>query len=553
LFTFSVFIKGILIIHVEYICNGLNTRQIKLTEVIFLSADMVLYNGIIVQMNAANSMQEAVAIRNGKIMAVCSNQEIKKYISTSTKIIDLGGKTAVPGFIDSHVHLMPTCINELAINFEEARSVKDVLDLIKERRDQSLPQEVIWGIRLDEFKLDKRVLPTKNDIDKVVPNQPVFISSLDFHVVTVNSCALNKINLPFTVIGLEKDSKGFLTGRLYHHASHLARKKMYEMISDEAQSQGLQITMKKAFQKGVTSIVAMEGGSLFHDRHAEFLLGEKSKLPIDITVFYQTMDIKKVLAFNLPRFGGDVFLDGSFRSSNAAMYEPYSDDKKNIGTMYFTQEEIDAIILDAHEKNLQIAIHAVGTRAIDRLLDSYENALIKKPRIDHRHRIEHFELPTIGQIKRAKRLGIILSMQPTYEYFFREPNGMYEVRLGTERALQTDPFRKILDSGIIIAGGSDSDVMPIEPLLGIHAAVNHPNVASRITPYEALKMYTLNGAIGVFEENIKGTIEENKLADIVVLDSNPLHVNTNSIKDTKVVYTIKNGQILYNALLGVIL
>ncbi|MCJ7689391.1 MAG: amidohydrolase family protein, partial [Clostridiaceae bacterium] len=173
-----------------------------------MSADMVLYNGIIVQMNAANSIQEAVAIRNGKILVVCSNQEIKKYISTSTKIIDLGGKTAVPGFIDSHVHLMPTCINELAINFEDARSVKDILDLIKERRDKSLPQEVIWGIRLDEFKLDKRILPTKNDIDKVAPNQPVFISSLDFHVVTVNSCALNKINLPFTVTGLEKDSKG---------------------------------------------------------------------------------------------------------------------------------------------------------------------------------------------------------------------------------------------------------------------------------------------------------------------------------------------------------
>lgn len=518
-----------------------------------MSADMVLYNGVIIQMNVTKSMQEAVAIRDGKILAVCSNQEIKKYISINTKVIDLDGKTAVPGFIDSHVHLMPTCINELAINFEEARSLRDILDLIKERKDQSLPQEVIWGIRLDEFKLDKRILPSKNDIDKVAPNHPVFISSIEYHTVTVNTCALNKINLPFTINGIEKDSNGFFTGRLYHHASNMARKKMYEMISDEAQSQGLQITMKKVIQKGVTSLVSMEGGSLFHDRHAEFLLGEKSKLPIDIIVFYQTTDINKVLAFNLPRFGGDIFLDGSFRSSNAALYEPYSDDDENIGTMYFTQEEMDAFILEAHEKKLQIAIHAVGERAINRLLDSYEKALIKCPRNDHRHRIEHFELPSNGQIERAKRLGIILSMQPTYEYFFREPNGMYEVRLGKERALETNPFRKIVDLGIIIAGGSDSDVMPIYPLLGIHAAVNHPNVASRITPYEALKMYTVNAAIGVFEDNIKGTIEENKLADIVILDNNPLLVKTDSIKDIKVVYTIKNGRILYDAYLGVIL
>ncbi|MFT5873172.1 MAG: putative amidohydrolase YtcJ [Clostridium sp.] len=518
-----------------------------------MSADMVLYNGVIVQMNATMSIQEAVAIKNGKIMAICSNQEIKKYISTDTKVIDLDGKTVVPGFIDSHVHLMPTCINELAINFEEARSVRDVLDLIKERVERSLPKEVIWGVRLDEFKLDKRILPTKNDIDKVAPNQPVFISSIEYHTVTVNSYALNKINLPFTVNGIEKDSNGFFTGRLHHHASIMARKKMYEMISDEDQSQGLQITMKKVIQKGVTSLVSMEGGSLFHDRHAEFLLREKSKLPVDIIVFYQTTDINKVLAYNLPRFGGDIFLDGSFRSSNAALYEPYSDDNGNLGTMYFTQEEMDSFILEAHEKNLQIAIHAVGGRAIDRLLDAYEKALIKSPRNDHRHRIEHFELPTIAQIKRAKRLGIILSMHPTYEYFFREPNGMYEVRLGKERSLQTNPFRKILDCGIIIAGGSDSDVMPIDPLLGIHAAVNHPNIASRITPYEALKMYTVNAAIGVFEENIKGSIEENKLADMVVLNTNPLLVKTDYIKDIKVIYTIKNGRILYDAYLGGIL
>ncbi|KUO74221.1 MAG: hypothetical protein APF77_08655 [Clostridia bacterium BRH_c25] len=512
-----------------------------------MSADLVLYNGVIVKMDENKSVQEAVAVRAGKILAVCSNQDIKEYISDNTEIIDLDGKTVVPGFIDSHVHLMPTCINELAINFEEARSVDDILDLIKERRDKSLPQEVIPGIRLDEFQLDNRILPTKNDIDKVAPNQPVFISSIEFHTVTVNSYALHKINLPFTVNSIEKDSKGFSTGRIYHHASTIARKKMYEMISDETQSQGLQITMKKVIRKGVTSLVAMEGGTLFHDRHAEFLLGEKSKLPIDIIVFYQTTDINKVLAYNLPRFGGDIFLDGSFRSRNAALYEPYSDSPGNTGTMYFTQEEIEAFVLEAHERDLQIAIHAVGGRAINRLLDAYENALIKNPRNDHRHRIEHFELPTASQIERAKRLGIVLSMQPTYEYFFREPEGMYEVRLGKERALQTNPFRKILDSGIVVAGGSDSDVMPIDPILGIHAAVNHPNAASRATPFEALKMYTVNAAIGVFEENSKGTIEKNKLADMVVLDNNPLQVRTDSIKDIKVVYTIKNGRILYDA------
>lgn len=515
-----------------------------------MNVDLVLYNGIIIQMNKAESIHKSVAIKDGLILDVGNNEDIKKYIGDNTLTIDLKGKTVVPGFFDSHMHLMPTSINELAINFEKASSIQDVLDLIEAKKKQLPPKSIIWGIRLDEFQLKERILPTKNDLDKVAPDQPVFISSIEFHTVTVNSYALHKMNLPFTINSVEKDSKGFSTGRIHHHASFMARKKMFEMISDEAQVQGLKTTIEKIIKKGVTSLVAMEGGSLFHDRHAEFILNEKDKLPIDIAIFYQTTDVEKVLSHQLPRIGGDIFLDGSFRSRNAALFEPYSDSPGNRGVLYFSQDELDEFILHAHQKDLQIAVHAVGGRAIEYLLNAYERVLSQHPKANHRHRVEHFELPTAHQIKRAKDLGVILSMQPTYEYFFREPNGMYEIRLGKERSRQTNPFKKILDADIIIAGGSDGDVMPVDPILGIHAAVNHPNHNYRISPYEALKMFTVNAAIGIFEENIKGTIERNKLADIVILDNNPLTIEPACIKDIKVICTIKKGQILFGKDLG---
>ncbi|MGM0380009.1 MAG: amidohydrolase, partial [Bacillota bacterium] len=431
-----------------------------------------------------------------------------------------------------------------AINLENAKDLKDIEKLINKKRKENPNLKLILGTRLTEFSLKNKKLPTKEDLDKIAPDIPVFLSSIEFHTLTVNSCALHKINLPVSIQGVIKDKKGIPTGKLVNEASIIARRKMYTILPEKYYTKSINKVVNEIVKKGVTSIIAIEGGYLFHDKHVDFLLKNKEKFPFDISILFSTTNIKKAKAYNFNKIGGDIFFDGSFRSQNAYVSKPYKDSPENFGKTFFTKNEMINFIKEAQDNNLQTSIHAVGDLGIEKLLEAYEIAL-KNQENTLRHKIEHFELPKKSHIKKAKKLGLILTMHPTYEYFFREKNGMYMNRLGKSRALKTNPFRQIFDQNIKVAGGSDSNVMPIDPLLGIHAAVNHPNPNSRINTFEALKMYTVNGAFSNFEEDMKGTLEKNKLADLVVLNKNPLKVSKDKLKDIEILYTFKNGKIIY--------
>jgi hypothetical protein len=502
----------------------------------------LFYNGNILTMDAKRRTCSAMVVNNGNIIDIGNDEILYDYPQSAR--IDLEGKTVVPGFFDSHLHLISTFLSEIAIDFSDSMSISDVLGKIKSwKNTYNLP--IAIGKRLSEFNLKERRLPTRKELDMVSKDFSLIISSIEFHTVLLNSMALNSLKLPFTSQGFEKDEFNNFTGRLRNRSAFIALKKVYEMLDERTYLKGSENTFKKAIEKGVTTMVAVEGGSLFHDKHPRIILNNLDSFPIDVEILYSTTDIKKVIDCNQNRIGGDIFLDGSFRSQNAALYSPYSDSKDNIGKLFFTMDELIDFIMQAHKLDLQVSVHAVGPRAIDRLLDAYEEVLANMPKKDHRHRIEHFELPTSEQILRASALGLVLGMHPTYEFFFREEYMMYHTRLGKERASKTNPFREIIDSGIIVAGCSDSDVMPIDPMLGIHAAVNHPNSKSRIDPYEALKMYTYNGAYSIFQEGSKGSLEEGKVADFVILNDNPLQCPSNVIKDITVCSTYKNGQCIY--------
>lgn len=500
-------------------------------------------NGTILTMDKEGESFTSMQIEGDRIVSL-GHTIAEELIGSEDQVIDLEGKTILPGFYDSHLHLISTFLNEISINFEDAKSIQEVIELIDQwPHKEDVP--VVLGKRLSEFTLKEKRLPTRVELDKVSANFPLVISSIEFHTVLMNSFALNKFRIPFVNKGFEKDEDGVFTGKLINRAAFMALKKVYDCLEDRHYLEGSSRTFNTALSKGVTTMIAVEGGPLFHTRHPEILLQYKNEFPIDIELFYSTTDLRKVLKHNLPRIGGDLFLDGSFRSRNAALYEPYSDAEDNYGTLFYTDEALIEFIEHAHDLDLQIAVHAVGPRAIDRLLYAYETVLQNKPKPDHRHRIEHFELPLPEHIKRAKTLGITLAMHPTYEYFFREEGMMYDTRLGKERAAMTNPFRQILDEGIRIAGCSDSDVMPIDPMLGVHAAVNHPNPNSRATVYEALKMYTFDGAYAIFEEKTKGSLKAGKKADFIILGQNPLKVDPYKLKDLDILATYKNGQCLF--------
>jgi hypothetical protein len=238
--------------------------------------------------------------------------------------------------------------------------------------------------------------------------------------------------------------------------------------------------------------------------------------------------------------------DGSIEAHTAALFEPYANAPETLGMLVFSDDELYRFVEKAHRAGLQISIHAESERCIEQVLWAYEKVLERYPHKDHRHRIEHFELPTMQQIKRVAKLGVVLAMQPMFITVCEGPNlDYYRALLGDERLKRANAFRSILDQGIIVSGGSDTPVTRMNPLGGIHACVNHPLKEQRIDVCEAIEMFTINGAKTGFEEDIRGSIEPGKLADFVVLSQDPYRVPREKIGDIKVEMTIVGGQVVY--------
>ena len=507
--------------------------------------DLVLYNGTVLTMDHNHSIESWVAVGQGRIIGLGEDHGYEKYLKDADEVIDLKGKTVLPGFYDSHVHLVQTGLNMLDVDLSKVKNMEELLNSISKKAQSIPPGELIRGIGFDELSIEEQRMPTRYELDRWAPNNPVWVNRVEYHTSVVNSMALHQLSLPYNLEGIVRDERNLPLGLLTGKASAMVRNHIFHNISDQMRLKGISEALNKAIENGITTLNAMEGGFTFHDKDAEIINKNKEVFPIDVVLFYQTVNVEKILQKKLSRVGGCIFLDGSFGSRTAALAEPYSDSPGERGVLYFSQEDLDEFVLNAHINRLQVSVHAIGSRAIDQILNAYEAAQAIYPRKDHRHRIEHFELPSEEHIKRAANLGLILSMQPAYEYYWGNPGGMYETRLGRERGNTTNPFRKIIDQGITIAGGSDSDVTPMNPLLGIHSAVNHPKGDYSVDVLEAIQLYTINGARAVFEESKKGSIEVGKLGDLVILDQNPLNIEKTQIKDIEVMATIKEGHLLY--------
>jgi hypothetical protein len=266
-------------------------------------------------------------------------------------------------------------------------------------------------------------------------------------------------------------------------------------------------------------------------------------VPVDLVVYYQTTRVESALGLGLPRIGGCILVDGGHEARTAAFLEPYADNPQNYGVLYFTQEELNAFVWDAHSHGLQVAVHAIGSAAIDQALNAYEQALERLPRSDHRHRIEHFEHPVPGQIIRAARLGVAVGIQPAFNHYWPHPH--FVASLGPERAARANPLRSLMQAGIPLGGGSDAPITPLDPFLGIQSAVAYSRPEERLSVDQALRLFTLDAAWLAFEEKRKGSVEEGKQADLVVLDRNPLKVPPAELQDIQVVMTIHRGEIVY--------
>ncbi len=458
--------------------------------------------------------------------------------------VDLGGATVVPGFVDAHAHFFQTGLDALFVDLAGATTLDDVMRRLSAEEPGRRTWVFAHGFEEDALTDIERI--TRVEIDPLFPKRPVWINRVDYHSAVVNSTALRRLEVPDGTPGLVRDAAGQPNGILRSEAYFHAKAQIARLYPVETKERAVRAAADRCIARGITAVHALEGGRVFGDEGVAPLLKRIPSLPLHVTIFLQEKNVYLTTRFGFAHLGGCILVDGSIGSYTAALAEDYEDMPGTTGQLYEKGRAFTSFVEEAHVAGVQLAFHAIGPRAIDVVLDAYGRALGKHPRWDHRHRVEHFELATDEQIARARDLGVVVSMQPAFEHYWGGPSGMYARRLG-ERWRKTNRLRAILDAGLSIAGGSDTNVTPPDPLLGMHAAVNHPNPEQRVHREEALRMMTIAAAAAAFNENIHGSISSGKQASFVVLDADPLTVASEAIRGIGVKATYYRGRRVFSA------
>lgn len=502
--------------------------------------------GLVRTLDPTLGLCEGVLVENGEIVAVGSTVEVARAAAERRiPTVDLGDKIVLPGPIDTHFHLVHTGLDLSAIDLGECTSVDEVLQLVEGRAQAASPQQWILGRGLDEFKIREGRPPTAKELDRVSIANPVYLGDRGIHYCQLNSLACDRIGIPVGTSGVRTDALGMATGQIMEESIGEAWKRFLADMDEETKRRAILDGLHYAAACGLTAVHAMDGGDFSGDGEIRLLLAMQADVPVRVLVHWNTWDIEAVTTSGLRVLGGDLWLDGSLGSRTAALLEPYADVPTHAGLLYHPAAKVEGFIRDCLAADLQVGFHAIGDRAIEQALDCFEAACKGGGIPDRRFRLDHFGLPTIDQVRRAADLGVLVSTQPTFPYLRGGPGSVYETRIGKERVARAYPLRELLDAGLLVAGGSDSNVLPADVMLGIHAAANHPNENQRISAEEALRLYTENAARSEFEEGERGTLALGKSGDMIVVGDDPCTVPPGRIKDIEVITTVVEGRVAY--------
>lgn len=504
---------------------------------------LILTGANVVTMAAEQARAEALAIEGGRILRVGAREAVADLIQQGWPVLDLQNRTVLPGFIDTHQHLMLTGLLATAIALDDAASLDEVLERVAAGSRETPPGGWVRAGRLNERRLREKRMPTRQELDRACPDRPVFVLHTTAHTCAFNTRGIELLQLPDHLQGVDREG-GRPTGvvRAPGILTHV-HPVMAGLIPEEVKVAAMGVAGRMALEKGITTLHALDGGHL-GPGETQIILAHQERLPVRVVCYNQNMDLGEVRRLGLPRVGGCICADGAFETHTAALFEPYADEPGNYGALTYSQEVMDRFVLAAHREGLQIAVHCESERAIEQVLAAMEKALRAHPRSDHRHRIEHLELPTFNQIARMAAAGIMASMQPAFIPAFIGGEGMqgYAPLLGTTRLRRLHPYRTLRDHGIPVCGGSDSPVTPYGPLAGVQAAVLHPNREERISLHAALEMFTATAAWSAFEEAQKGSLAPGKLADLVVLERDPFAVPTDQIAAIRIARVFVGGR-----------
>lgn len=541
-------------------------------------ADLVLTNGKIVTMDPKRPQAAAIAISGYTIRAVGSRQEIQRYVGPDTRVIDLQGQLAIPGFIEGHGHFMGLGQAKMQLDLTTAQSWDDIVAMVAEAARTTKPGEWIQGRGWHQEKW-RRVpqpnvegIPLHQSLDRVSPDHPVYLTHASGHAAFVNGKALELAGIGKTTPNppggeIVRDRSGNPTGLLRETAQSLVARAMAEarakMSSEELEArnrEAVRLAGADAVSKGVTS---------FHDAGVPFAtvdfyrkLEAEHALPVRLYVMVREND--SVLAANVDRYRTvardnaflavrsiKVTIDGALGSHGAWMLAPYDDLPTSTGLNTTPLDQLRRTAEIAIQHGYQLNTHAIGDRANREVLNIYEAAFRANPgKRDLRWRIEHAQHLDPADQPRFAQLGVIASMQAVHA---TSDGPWVPKRIGEKRSREgAYVWRNLIHSGAVVTNGTDTPVEDIDPIANFYAAVTRRMAdgslfypEQKMTREEALKSYTVNNAYAAFEENLKGSLAPGKLADITVLSRDILTVPDDSIPGTRVVYTVIGGQIKY--------
>ncbi len=528
--------------------------------------DLALVNGKVWTGVGERPWAEAVAVRGERLYAVGTTAEVRSLAGPGTKVLDLGGALVLPGFIDSHTHFLAGGFALQSLELHDVTTREEFVARVAAKARELGPGRWVLDGNWDEERFDPPELPRRDWIDAVTPDNPVCVSRIDLHTVLANGAALKLAGITKRTAAppggeIVKDPEtGEPTGILKDTAADLVLAKVPEPSFAE-KLVAAETALRHAAEHGVTSVNEMADASSFEVFQE---LARHGRLTTRVNVYIPITEVGTLTRLKLKSpFGDDAlklaglkgFADGSLGSATAFFFEPYTDTPSTSGLLHgqmFPEGIMEERILEADRAGLQVAIHAIGDRAVSLILDIFERVAAANGPRDRRWRIEHAQHLRPADIERFGRLGVVASVQP---YHAIDDGRWAERKIGPERVKTTYAFESLRKAGAKLVFGSDWTVAPLDPILGIYAAVTRRTLdgknpggwvpEEKVSVETAVQAYTVDGAWTQFAEDLKGTVAPGKLADLVVLDRDIFAVPPEEIGSAKVRLTVFGGRIVF--------
>jgi predicted amidohydrolase YtcJ len=537
-------------------------------------ADILIIHAKVFNANQKAPLAQALAIRHGKIVSVGSDEVVGKMRGIGTRVIDAGGKLVLPGFTDCHIHFLTGSLELGRVNLGDAANLAEIQNRLRDYA-KSHPGDswiLLRGWSYEMFA--PAALPDRLALDQIFPNRPVFLTAYDGHTAWANSKA-------FSLAGISKNTPdppngaivrdpqtGDPTGALKESAQELVSK-IIPKPSRLEKLTAYRAGIKWANQNGITRVHSAGGD--FEELQVLDELRQTKQLNVRFSVSYflNPPELRKEDSEAIERARKkyhdewiDVnavkfMLDGVVETHTAAFLEAYSDDPSVKGSLFWDPEKYRAAIAELDKRGLQLFTHAVGDSAIRTALDAYEFVKTKNHTKDHRPRVEHIEGISAADIPRFGKLGVVASMQPLHSYPDADTLDVWAHNVGPERASRAWVWKSIAEAGGRYAFGSDWPVVTLNPWEGIQTAVTRQTKdgkppdgfvpSQRLTVAQAIEGYTLGAAYAGRREKTEGSLEVGKVADVIIVDHNVLEIDPRNISETKVVFTIVGGKVVYEA------